>query len=305
MTLYKYLDPNLKIIFNSLEIRFTQPEFFNDPFESFPFIQQLITKDKFDNLLASEFSEDDSNKFIKENIAATLNENFPLLTPGQRVEIENNPELIDYLKLQFPEFISNAKEILTQSSNDKWLKLSTTIKERINNNFGILCLSETNDNLIMWAHYANSHKGFLIGFDSNNTFFNQKISQTDTIRFVKPITYANKRSPLTLLKENISEDDAGEELISQLFFTKSRHWEGEKEWRMILPLKDSSRVENERYLFKVPENAITEVIFGCKMQQKEKEKILDVIKKNKKLSHIKIKEAKLSFGEFSLSITDM
>lgn len=178
-------------------------------------------------------------------------------------------------------------------------------KEQANNKFGILCLSETNDNLTMWAHYADSHRGFLIGFDSNSTFFNQKLSETDTIRFVRPVTYANKRSPLTLLNENITEDDAGEGLISQFFFTKSRHWEEEKEWRMILPLKDSSRVENELYLFQVPENAITEVILGCKMQQEEKEKILDVIKKNKKLSHIKIKEAKLSFDEYSLSITDL
>jgi len=95
------------------------------------------------------------------------------------------------------------------------------------------------------------------------------------------VTYTIKRLPLTLLKENESDEAATEELISQFFFTKSTNWETEREWRMILPLKDANRVNKELYLFNIPPNAITEIVFGYKMQQVDKEEILRIIKKDK------------------------
>jgi len=305
MTLYKYLTPNLKVILNNLEIRFTQPEFFNDPFESFPFIQQIMTESVFDNLFASKFPEYNTDKFINESIANTLEENFHTLSLEQRVQVENNQQLINDLKLQLGDLASAMKQIFSQSSNSEWLKLSEKIKEKANNNFGIFCLTEKNDNLIMWSHYADSHRGFLIGFDSSHPFFDQKTSKSDTIRALKPIIYSNKRLPLTLLNENGSEEAAAEELISKFFYTKSTHWEAEREWRMILPLKDASKIVNEFYLFNVPPSAITEVILGCKMQQADKEEILLLVKNHNQFSHINIKEARLSYDAYSLSIIDL
>lgn len=34
----------------------------------------------------------------------------------------------------------------------------------ISNQFGIISLTETHRNILMWAHYANSHKGVCIGY---------------------------------------------------------------------------------------------------------------------------------------------
>lgn len=31
---------------------------------------------------------------------------------------------------------------------------------------GIVCFSATNDNILMWSHYADQHNGVVIGFDS-------------------------------------------------------------------------------------------------------------------------------------------
>src|SRR6267154_4886364 len=37
--------------------------------------------------------------------------------------------------------------------------------------YAVLSLSRTNNNLLMWAHYCDCHRGFVIGFDSANAFF--------------------------------------------------------------------------------------------------------------------------------------
>ena len=34
-----------------------------------------------------------------------------------------------------------------------------------NSKSGVTCFSEERDNIIMWSHYANSHKGICLGFD--------------------------------------------------------------------------------------------------------------------------------------------
>jgi hypothetical protein len=72
-----------------------------------------------------------------------------------------------------------------------------------------------------------------------------------------------------------------------------RSFSAEREWRMILPVKNANRVNKELYLFNIPSNAITEVVFGCKMQQPDKEKIFRIIKKDKSFSHCKNKRSKI------------
>src|SRR5689334_12905182 len=37
--------------------------------------------------------------------------------------------------------------------------------------YAILSLSKIRNNLLMWAHYCDSHRGFVLGFDSTHTFF--------------------------------------------------------------------------------------------------------------------------------------
>ncbi len=44
----------------------------------------------------------------------------------------------------------------------------------INDTIGILCFTEKNDNLLMWSHYANSHKGFVLEFYPEHQFFDRR-----------------------------------------------------------------------------------------------------------------------------------
>jgi hypothetical protein len=89
--------------------------------------------------------------------------------------------------------------------------------------YGVLCLSEAPDSLLMWAHYADNHKGFCVGFDCSNP-------EAMPIGLAMQVEYVAERpqvNPLTLYQE-----DPGD-LVRQCFLIKSRHWEYEREWRLI------------------------------------------------------------------------
>ena len=44
--------------------------------------------------------------------------------------------------------------------------LSREFKQR-----GIVSFTETNDNLLMWSHYADNHRGIVVAFDTSHDFF--------------------------------------------------------------------------------------------------------------------------------------
>jgi Protein of unknown function (DUF2971) len=85
---------------------------------------------------------------------------------------------------------------------------------------GILSLSRVNDDILMWAHYADSHKGFCIEYSrtSNNILGKQ----------AEPVIYQDEIPSLSI--QNVTGSGNG---IDKLWLTKSAHWSYEKEWRVI------------------------------------------------------------------------
>lgn len=93
---------------------------------------------------------------------------------------------------------------------------------------GIISFTETNDNLLMWSHYADEHKGIAVEFDVDNAFFNEMHISDDA--------YIGKVSPVLYRKERLAK--LGDYLIEP-YFHKSDEWIYEKEHRILLPLGDS------------------------------------------------------------------
>jgi hypothetical protein len=93
-------------------------------------------------------------------------------------------------------------------------------KKKAINEWGVSCFSETNNNLLMWSHYADSCRGFCLEFDTKFYPFNKmrKVKYVDCMPTIDPI-------PI-VLNGNTNE-------LLDLFCTKSHHWCYEKEWRSI------------------------------------------------------------------------
>ncbi len=249
MSIYKYLSEDR--ISNTLidnNIRFTQPMFLNDPFEA-----QL-------HLLGLSFQEDVEKVFGEalENYSLPEELKGNILNPGQ--EILKNI-------INSPLFKNNIKK---------------KTNEVLNRSIGILSLSSEKDNLLMWAHYANSHKGFVVEFDDSHRFFNQKVSDNDSLRSLRKVNYSNQR-PSRYLSEYNEYD---------VLLTKSLEWKYENEYRMILPLTDATKnINDEIYLFKYPKEIVRSLYFGVNMNSKNKKKILNLIKNDEELNHIQLFQA--------------
>lgn len=186
------------------------------------------------------------------------------------------------------ENIINGKEILNLVLNE--------FDRGINENFGILSLTTKNDNLLMWSHYANSHKGFVIEFDSNNDFFNTQIDIKFHYGKLHKVEYSEKRPTGKL---------ADFEDITSVCLIKSIEWEYENEYRMFMPLKKADFSANDLFLFKFPSEMIKSVYLGCNMSMKNRNILINLLKSEQYLNHIKIFQSQISEDDYKLVFNEI
>jgi hypothetical protein len=119
---------------------------------------------------------------------------------------------------------------------------------------GVCCLAEEPDNILMWSHYSNGHRGICIEFDTKYIPFNDSFK-------IHRVQY-KKNYPVIRLASLISRT-----LLNQMpLLTKSIKWKYEKEWR-LLHVKGDTAVEYEA-------KALKAIYFGCALSNKEIEKIV-------------------------------
>lgn len=241
MRLYKYFGAERISILGDCLIRFTQPEVFNDLFEFSPNV-------------AAFMSVESQKKIIDDSFATAFEEEYEKLDGSLKKVISKaqfRREFDKYAVNIIPALDSTIKAITPHAVQQICAGLNKTI--------GVLCLSENNNSILMWGLYAESHKGFVIEYDSESIFFNQKVGPNDSLKGLAKVVYEKER-----LAMNLSEVTEKE-----FFLTKSDHWEYEAEWRMILPFKDANKVVDSGgemvYLFKYPKSAVRSVIFGARM----------------------------------------
>lgn len=151
--------------------------------------------------------------------------------------------------------------------------------EQTCNEFGIYCVTEDSQNLLMWSYYSNSHTGFCIGYSS------KKIVDSGIFGMGGKVNYTNEFPKLPLFP---SEEDHP---FLDLFYTKWEVWKHENEFRLLHKYKYGQKYD-------IPDDYIVEIILGCKFAEKEKlpfvEKIIKVFGK------VKIYEIELDMKTFGL-----
>lgn len=274
MSIFKYMSENrIENILIDNKIRFTQPIYFNDPFEV--------------KLAMKGFDTDE--KLIK-----NFDMNFMKI-------IQEEYEKLDFeikYKISFETFLffaNSRKEerkklyLNVMGNETTFLMIKKEFDEIINKLIGILSLTTKFDNLLMWAHYSNEHKGFVVEFDSENDFFKMK-DDNYIYKGIQKVNYSKIR-PHKFLIENEWEE---------IFLTKSEEWSYENEYRIIQRLQDADEVKGNFSLFKFPKEMIQAIYCGCNMDTLKKERIIEIIKNDNELNHIKVFEMKLSDKYYEL-----
>lgn len=252
--LYKYrcFDSRAISMLSNNQIYFSNPLDFNDPFDC------LAQENRFINL--DENSVEEFGKFFY-NI------------PPEDFTPEKNQQLIAEFK-KLPEIQKRNQQ---QNSH-----LITFIQ-----NLGVLALSERNDSILMWAHYANNHTGFCIGFKNNLVLDHDKLIKVRyTQERYKPIFF--EWLGLQVDKERFL-DKAEEELVC----TKYSDWQYEEEWRLVSSADKGLRTYSE--------NVIDRIVFGLRMAPGDRSTIKNICK-DKNVSFF---EAVKSPDNFSVEIQEI
>ena len=117
---------------------------------------------------------------------------------------------------------------------------------------GVICFTQHWRSPVMWAHYADRHKGVCLGFDVPDERVSQMVYEPERIKWV-----ADLSKPIRGLDE---------ELLRMVVTTKYSQWAYEEEWRLFGELRDPDPKNGDYYLNFGPELALREIIVGsgCK-----------------------------------------
>lgn len=298
MLLYKYLQPKRIDIIESERIRFTQPAAFNDPFDTRPHILTL-TDDKW---LATYLEKNiESEEKLKEVSEESLEKEFSKYGATRKHPLFEFAlqKMKGMMKTQTPAFFKSIFKLQNPI-------FKNAIFEALNDTIGVLSLSKKPDNILMWGHYADSHKGFVIEFDETHPFFDQRKKEGEIQGYVRKVNYLRKRPKITLYDSSLNNDENMKIWIEQFIWFKNIDWEYEQEWRMIYTFKDKedavTKVDTDIFLFPLPIDCVKSIILGCRMSEENKGRLRTILRNHSKYHHIQIFQAVEDEKEFKINI---
>lgn len=291
MSLYKYVTPERVDVLSGGRIRFTQAAALNDPFELAPQFKSLATRAEIEERVGRLVNieralEVEYGRLPRKSRRALSLDEFKARALE---ELDRQGGIGPLVSNRVSEFVDNDLPGLSAMALRQ-------LKETLATRVGILSLSATATNTLMWAHYSDDHKGFAIEFDESNSFFNSKRSEADEFFHVRPVSYSDQEACVEL----ITDLDG-----TKILCIKGSEWAYEQESRMLIPLDGiSPRSANGDliYLVGFPMEAIRTIIFGAKASKDLKASIRKVVSKNPGASHIAFRHIALDFSTRSVSI---
>lgn len=132
--------------------------------------------------------------------------------------------------------------------------------------FGICSFSKVNNDILMWSHYSDGHKGLCLVYKREP---GNVLEGAEQVRYPKNNEFPYIDYWLGPTKQQIDE-------IAKIILTKAFHWKYEKEWRIL----DRPSIQDSNYKghsVAYPESMLDGVIFGYRMDGKERQTINNIL----------------------------
>lgn len=251
--LYRYLGINSKgldRIFTHNELYFASPKDFNDPFDCDPPIKFADCTDEEYMRLHRSGAEKDTEPEKAEKNALD--------------ELKNNR--IKFLRKREEDF----KNVLKEMSDP----------------LGVLCLSATPYDILMWSHYADKHRGVVLIFDRKGL--------EKRFEHCYKVDYEDNVIDVRVLIDNLNR------WYIPLLTKKSDRWHYEKEWRIITEPDNRRDKHANLRIFEFSRETLIGVIYGSNMSKHDKNRI----KKCRDFNQLeaRIYEAKRDNHSYTVSI---
>lgn len=243
--LYKYYPFNednsiyIERIFTHNELYFSLPDKFNDPFDSKVHLSYDGTKQEWRCYLRDLYKKYRPNWSREQRLA-------------------------------------EVKQIMNEK---RYKRIPREMANSYLDKMGVYCMSEKNDNILMWSHYSKKHTGFCLEFRATSTtpFFGRALK----------VNYSEHYPDVNFFESSPDEQ------AKVVLLTKAKLWKYEQEWRII-----DHHIGSGVHAF--PAELLTGVIFGCQMQEEYKNKIRTWLENRNPLPILY--QAELKEREFGLNM---
>ena len=164
--------------------------------------------------------------------------------------------------------------------NDVQVRRMSKLYKILDQSFGVLCLSKCPDDILLWSHYADSHRGLCLEFDVAG--YSEVFPRLHAVKYADEYPDISSDFPdllglfqaksggeisekLLTVADILADDLAGDAQsessehrtalsLARWFYVKSSHWAYEREWRCL-----RSKPGPQSF----PPDALTRIIVGC------------------------------------------
>jgi hypothetical protein len=256
---YKFCTAKVaKINLSTLCLRFRSPLLFNDPFDCyFP--------PKFSNLRRSVTIIEKRRRAILEGKEILPSDSKAAFNLAPLIGLAGSvpPEVIERTRKHHR---ANMLAVANQFNDELQINWENMVRR-----FRLLSLCAEIKNPLLWAHYADCHRGVAIEFDASFT------SAESLFKTAKPVKY-RRRVPRAYSRNDFIEDALGLKSLPDeaqaflpLLLTKSLEWSCEKEWRVVRVASE----EPQGLFTNMPfcPRALSKIYLGCRISNRNRKAI--------------------------------
>ena len=148
----------------------------------------------------------------------------------------------------------------------------------------VLCVSETNENVVMWSHYSEEHRGAVIKLNcvdalDDNLLIARQVSYTDTFPdFISVDDWVAGHLGLTTIDY--------QRMAFDLAYIKHKDWSYEREWRVHIPLLPTEPVGDGTSLYLKHPETFGALYLGCRMPMDKQLRLIEIASRRYPLMEI-------------------
>jgi len=166
------------------------------------------------------------------------------------------------IKISTVDELNDPFEWLSVTGNRLVRTAMRKLRSQMGSQYGIICMSDNWKHPLLWAHYADKHKGLCLGFDV--------VENSE----LKKVEYVCDRVDWLKIRDK-TFDEVGPRVLN-MFNTKFDAWEYEAEYRMLVPLENRDTVSDLCFKSFRPEMSLAQVLVGerCTVSRQHLNRVL-------------------------------
>lgn len=269
---YKYVTGGTaRTILETRSLRWSSPLLFNDPFDvprdaDLGFTDEALRNTVFD--VARELLTRPEPP--RNPVFAELHRALRQSGAGSAAELVVLRSLRHYVDTRLGPLLEQSRGTFERA----WQELLPRLR--------ILCVSEVSDNITMWAHYSDGHKGAVLQLDANDERDSsllraqQVVYQAGAPQLPSAAMWAH-----AILGE---ADIDWEEFFKEYHYVKTPDWAYEREWRVLTYATETEGELYSDWRFAAPD--LSAVFLGEKFPVGEREEFVSLIRSRYPLAEV-------------------